>query len=284
MIRVLNKFLIFRRLVVRARDTAYTEKNIKKAFESTGIHPLNPRTVLGKLKPKNEESRNITRTDGTSPPPVTPTAPRAIGYPKSHDLQMVTRNTPSSSKLKVLIDQLGKAAEGTAADKDLSIGMLKDLRSKAKDLSSAAAKDRCQLSKARVIGSEEAVRLRDERERKDNIKAVRAAAREKKKQGATQKLAPRTKSKGKEIEVICLEEELEEFHLSGSDYETMDEEADDTPGLEEEEEEDSFVDIDGTPGTRCDQEGRIRGAGMVGKRVEVVTRSGRRAGRVVSGK
>ena len=31
-IRVLNKFLIFRRLVVRARDTAYTEKNIKKAF------------------------------------------------------------------------------------------------------------------------------------------------------------------------------------------------------------------------------------------------------------
>ena len=70
-IRVLNKFLIFRRLVVRARDTAYTEKNIRKAFESTGIYPLNPRTVLGKLKPKNEETRNITRTDGTSPPPVT---------------------------------------------------------------------------------------------------------------------------------------------------------------------------------------------------------------------
>jgi hypothetical protein len=180
MIRVLNKFLIFRRLVVRARDTAYTEKNIKKAFESTGIHPLNPRTVLGKLKPKNEESRNITRTDGTSPPPVTPTAPRAISHLKRHALQMVTRNTPSSSKLKVLIDQLGRAVEGTAADKDLSIGMLKDLRSKAKDLSSAAAKDRRQLSKARGIDSEEVVRLRGERERKDNIKAVRAAAREKK--------------------------------------------------------------------------------------------------------
>ena len=56
---------------------------------------------------------------------------------------MVTRNAPSSSKLKVLIDQLGRAAEGATADKDLSIGMLKDLHSKAKDLSSAAAKDRC---------------------------------------------------------------------------------------------------------------------------------------------
>ena len=63
----------------------------------------------------------------------------------------------------------------------------------------------------------------------------------------------------------------------------MDEEAGDTPGLEEEE-EDLFVDIDGTPGIRCDQEGGIRGTGMVGKRVEVVTRSGRRAGRVVYGK
>ena len=71
--------------------------------------------------------------------------------------------------------------------------------------------------------------------------------------------------------------------MSGSDgYETMDEEADNTPRLEEEE-EDTSVDIDGTPGTRCNQEGRIRGAGMVGKRVEVLTRSGRRAGCVVYG-
>ena len=72
--------------------------------------------------------------------------------------------------------------------------------------------------------------------------------------------------------------------MSGSDgYETLDEEAGNTPGLEEEE-EDSFVNIGGTPGIRCNQEGGIGGTGMVGKRVEVVTRSGRRAGRVVYGK
>ena len=135
---------------------------------------------------------------------------------------MVTRNTPSSSKLKVLIDQLGRAAEGVAADRNLSTGMLKNLCSKAKDLSSAAAKDFCQLSKARVIDAEEVVHLQDERERKNNDKAVRAAAREKKKQGTTKELVPRTKSKGREIEVISLEEELEEFHLSGGDgYETV---------------------------------------------------------------
>ena len=137
---------------------------------------------------------------------------------------MVTRNTPSSSKLNVLINQLGRAAEGAAARE------------------------------------------------------------EKKKQGTTKELVPRTKSKGKEIEVISLEEELEGFHLSGGDgYEIVDEGAGDTSGLEEEE-EDSFVDIDGTPGTRRDQEGGIRGTDIVGRSVEVVTRSGRRAGRVVYGK
>ena len=185
----------------------------------------------------------------------------------------------------MLIDQLGRAAEGAAVDKDLSTGMLKDLHSKAKDLSSAAARDHRQLSKARVIDSEEVVRLRDKRERVDSDRAARAAAREeKKKQGTAEKLAARTKSKGKEVEVISLEGGLGEFHLSGGDgYETVDAEVGDTSGLEGEE-EDSFVDIDDISGTRNDQEGGIRGTGMVGRRVEVVTRSGRRAGRVVYGK
>ena len=119
--------LTFQRLVVRARDTAYTEENIKKAFGSTGIYLLNPRMVLGKLRPVlSGGSRNATRPDNDSetvPPPITPTAPRAINHLKRHALQMVTRNAPSSNKLKVLIDQLGRAAEGAAADKDLSTGM-----------------------------------------------------------------------------------------------------------------------------------------------------------------
>ena len=65
----------------------------------------------------------------------------------------------------------------------------------------------------------------------------------------------------------------------GDGYETVDAEVGDTLWLEGEE-EDSFVDIDDIPGTRCDQEGGIRGTSVVGRRVEVVTRSERRAGRV----
>ena len=68
----------------------------------------------------------------------------------------------------------------------------------------------------------------------------------------------------------------------GDGYETVDEKVGDTPGLEEE--EDSFADTVGTSGTKSDQESGTKWTGMVGKRVEVVTRSGRRAARVVYGK
>ena len=81
--------------------------------------------------------------------------------------------------------------------------------------------------------------------------------RRRKKQAATKKLALRISSKGKEIKVISLGEELEEFLLSGGDGdETVDEEASDTSGLEEED-DDSSVDIDVIPGTRRDLEGGI---------------------------
>ena len=65
--------------------------------------------------------------------------------------------------------------------------MLKDLRSKARDLSSAAARDRRQLSKARVIDSEKVAHLRDKREKVDSEKVDRPAAREEKKRQELQK-------------------------------------------------------------------------------------------------
>ena len=112
----------------------------------------------------------------------------------------------------MLIDQLGRAVEGGAADRDLSAGILKDRHPKAKDLSSAAAKDHRQLSKARVIDTEEVVCLWDERERKDNDKAVRAAAREeKKKQGIIKELVLRTKSKGRKLKLSAWRKSWKSF-------------------------------------------------------------------------
>ena len=44
-------FIAFRRLVVHAGDTTYTEENIKEALEPTWNHLLNPCRVLGQQKP-----------------------------------------------------------------------------------------------------------------------------------------------------------------------------------------------------------------------------------------
>ena len=94
--------------------------------------------------------------------------------------------------------------------------------------------------------------------------ATGTAAWEKTKQCTTKKLAPRAKSKGKEIRIIGLEEELEEksFICPRVVYG----EVGDTSGFEEEY---PFVDINGTPRTWSVQEGGIRRAGTVGKSVEV---------------
>ena len=89
---VLAKHLMTEGILLQLRfssslpNHSFSGNKMREAFESTGIHPLNPRTVLGKLKPQNEEPRNITRTGGTSPLPVTPTTPKAISHLKRHAL------------------------------------------------------------------------------------------------------------------------------------------------------------------------------------------------------
>ena len=50
----------------------------------------------------------------------------------------------------MFIDQLGRAIEGAATDKDLSARMLGDLCSKAKDLSSAATREKEKQGSAQV--------------------------------------------------------------------------------------------------------------------------------------
>ena len=48
-------------------DSDFRDERIEMAFESTGIHPLNPRMVLGKLNPgQSGGSRNVTRPNNDS--------------------------------------------------------------------------------------------------------------------------------------------------------------------------------------------------------------------------
>jgi hypothetical protein len=102
-------------------------------------------------------------------------------------MHLVKRNTPSSLKLKHIIGQLGRSAEGAPAERDLGAEILRNLRSQAKDISVAAAKDRRQLTKARVITQEDVVHLREEREKKEAAKTAKAEVRRNKPKVAAEK-------------------------------------------------------------------------------------------------
>ena len=188
---------------------------------------------------------------------------------------LVTSQTPRSLKLKALIGQLGRSAQGALADKGLGVEMVRMLRSGAKDTSAAAAKDRRHLTKARVIDNEDAVRLREERIRKDAIKVQRAKNREIRQQATAAAAKPvagsakyaQKKATGSKEAPLSLLSDGEE-----TEGEVMGNESD--SGGEIWEEEDSFVDIDDL----LDQEGEAGyGVAHLGvlERPPVVTRSGR---------
>jgi transposase-like protein len=86
----------------------------------------------------------------------------------------VTHQSPSYLKLKALIAQLGRLAQGVLTDKKFGDEMLRTLRSGAKDTTVVAAKDPCHLGKARVYTAEDVVQLKEERERLNRENIVKA--------------------------------------------------------------------------------------------------------------
>ncbi len=188
---------------------------------------------------------------------------------------LVTRQTPRSLKLKALIEQLGRSAQGTLADKGLAEEMVRTLRSGAKDTSAAASKDRRHLTKTRVVDSEGVVQMREDILQKDALKAQRAKNREIRQQAtaaaakpvASSKKCVQKKATGSKEAPLSLLSDGEE-----TEGEVLGDESD--SGGENWEEEDCFVDIDDV----LDLE-EAAGYGMdclgVPGRPPVITRSGR---------
>jgi len=148
-------------LVTHARAAAYTKNNIMSAFKGTGIWPLNPGKVfLG-------QSQNIGRLESLPATPTrllnaTPMQVRTVSWLTCSALHLVTRQSPSSHKLKALVAQLGRSAQGALADQELGDDMLRTLRSGANDTNLVAATERSHLGKARVYTAEDVVQLREE--------------------------------------------------------------------------------------------------------------------------
>jgi len=180
-----------------------------------------------------------------------------------------------------MIGQLGRCEESAIADRDLEGEMLRHLNSQVKELSAASAKDRRQLTNAREITQEDVVHLREERVQKEAEKSARADARKRK----------QTATASKEIEGLSATSNPEKQHSmvkcagtnlqkAGSNEEEDFVDKGWVSKGESEGEEDFLIPAGGVlEDMQAGDDGEV--AGMVQRKVKIVTRSGRRAGRVI---
>lgn len=119
-------------------------------------------------------------------------------------LALIKGVSASACKLRALIERLDKGLQQSITEKEIGDHIHQKFRQAATKKVHANFCDRKRLTKARVITTEEVIRLREVRERADAEKAAKAATREEKKklkemQGPT---PPKGKGKGKKAVTI----------------------------------------------------------------------------------
>ncbi|KAG0134532.1 hypothetical protein HOY82DRAFT_602348 [Tuber indicum] len=149
---------------------AFTPKNILSAWEAVGVFPFNPRRALGQAK---HEEQNISTSETTSI--RVPKTPRAVSRATRTVISLVTRNTPSSKKLKGLLSGLSEGFQQTIADKAVEEEAHRQYRQLVGEGKRVKTSDRRKLTHATAVTSETVIELREQRERIDAIKAAHKA-------------------------------------------------------------------------------------------------------------
>jgi len=155
-----------------ARRLTFTLENIRTAWEAVGVIPFNPRRVLGVVKRKETKVALLEHAHRGAAPPV-PKTPPAVSRTTRTAISLVTRTTPSSQKLKVLLSDLSEGFQQTIADKvveEEAHRLYRALMSKEK---AAKTSDCRKLTEATVVTSETILQLREQREKVDAAKAAK---------------------------------------------------------------------------------------------------------------
>jgi ClpP class serine protease len=134
-------------------------------------------------------------------------------------LSLIKGSTDSAVKLRALIYQLDKGLQISITEKEIGDHISAQFRkSVAKRAGKASTADRKQLSKARVITTEEVLRLKEAREAADAEKAVKALARELKKKLKESQGSPAPKTRGRGKKKVTISEDIT-VHIIDSDSE-----------------------------------------------------------------
>ena len=159
-----------------ARQLAFTKKNILSAWETAGAIPFNPRRVQ-----KSETQVDSKDVSHHRPPNSIPTVnrvpktPRAVSRHTWRAIALVSRNTPSSKKLKELLAGLSEGFQQAIADKALEEESHKQYRELVGKSQRVKTSDRRKLTAATVVTTETVLHLRENRERLDAEKAAKQA-------------------------------------------------------------------------------------------------------------
>jgi len=159
-----------------ARELTFTTKNILSAWEASGAIPLNPRRVQKSETRKNSDGVSQPKPFRTSAPlHKVPKTPRAVSRDTRSAIALVSRNTPSSKKLKVLLSFLPEGFQQAIADRVLEEESHRQYRELVGKSQRIKTSDRRKLTEATVVTTETVIGLRENRERLDAEKAARAA-------------------------------------------------------------------------------------------------------------
>ena len=107
-----------------------------------------------------------------------PKTPRGVSRTTRTAISLLTRNTPSSQRLKGLLVGLSEGYQQTIADKVVEEEAHRQYRQLRGKERRGKTSDRRKLTDATVVTSEMVIELREQREKSDAVKAARKAKKE----------------------------------------------------------------------------------------------------------
>ena len=161
------------RVFLPARKLAFTRENILRAWEEVGIVPLNPRRVI--QSETRDDCATLAQSSRVSNPQRVPNTPRAVSRKTRTAISLVTRNTPSSKKIKSLLGELNEGFQEAYAEKVLEEEAHRQYRELVEASKRIKTNVRRKLIEATIVTAQVVFKLREEREKADALKASRKA-------------------------------------------------------------------------------------------------------------
>lgn len=141
--------------------------------------------------------------------PTTPCHTRLSKSTSNAALNLIKGGSDSATKLRTVIRQLDKGLQISVTEKEIGNHISSQFRkSVAKRGGKASTIDRKQISKARMITTEQVIRLRKVRENADTEKTAKTLAREQNKKAKESQGSRVSKTKGKSRKKVTISENI----------------------------------------------------------------------------